>query len=188
MVFQLIFYKNTLFERIAPIEKVLKLNTVKFFKQKSYKDNDFFDEPSIMYPVIVDTKLNELTEEDIKRVIAEKEILSAEINQPKQFSKKVDPATIEEVIDLHIHELLDDYSKLSPKELIDFQMNKFRERLEDAIERRIKSITFIHGIGNGTLKFELRNELEKKYRQYQYQDASFKEYGFGATMVLLRRG
>lgn len=189
LIFQLIFYKNIPFDRTAPVEKKMKLNTVKFFKQKSYKENDFFDEPSIVYPVIEEQathKFEDISEEDIKKVIAEKEIKNASINQPKHFSKKVDPTTIEEVVDLHIHELLDDFSKLSPKEIIEYQMNKFREALEDAISRRIKSITFIHGIGNGTLKYELRGELEKKYKRYTYQDASFKEYGFGATMVVLR--
>ena len=29
-------------------------------------------------------------------------------------------------------------------------------------------------------------ELKTKYRDYPYQDASFREYGFGATMVTIR--
>ena len=33
---------------------------------------------------------------------------------------------------------------------------------------------FIHGVGNGTLKLELRKELSTKYKKYYFQDASFK--------------
>jgi dsDNA-specific endonuclease/ATPase MutS2 len=48
-----------------------------------------------------------------------------------------------------------------------------------------KKIVFIHGVGNGKLKHELRRILDAEYKNLRYQDASFKEYGFGATMVLL---
>jgi dsDNA-specific endonuclease/ATPase MutS2 len=47
-------------------------------------------------------------------------------------------------------------------------------------------VVFIHGVGNGTLKLEIRRELEKKDKILTFQDASFKEYGYGATMVNLK--
>ncbi|MBK6282628.1 MAG: Smr/MutS family protein [Draconibacterium sp.] len=37
------------------------------------------------------------------------------------------------------------------------------------------------------LKQEVTNILKSKFRKYYFQDASFKEYGFGATMVILRK-
>ncbi len=49
-------------------------------------------------------------------------------------------------------------------------------------------MVFIHGVGAGTLKNELRKSLTKDYPQLYFQDASFKEYGFGATMIIIRRG
>ena len=33
---------------------------------------------------------------------------------------------------------------------------------------------------------QLEKELKTKYKQYYYQDASFREYGFGATMVTIK--
>jgi len=33
----------------------------------------------------------------------------------------------------------------------------------------------------------VRRELQRKYPKYPFQDASFREYGFGATMVLLKK-
>jgi hypothetical protein len=38
-------------------------------------------------------------------------------------------------------------------------------------------------VGNGTLKIEIRKELDRMKNKLDYQDASFKEYGYGATMV-----
>ncbi|MBR4323981.1 MAG: Smr/MutS family protein, partial [Bacteroidales bacterium] len=45
---------------------------------------------------------------------------------------------------------------------------------------------FIHGKGNGSLKLELRKCLDRNYKRCQYQDASFEEYGGGATLVYVK--
>jgi len=92
-----------------------------------------------------------------------------------------------EEVDLHIEELIDDHSALSGREVLDIQMARFATALEGAIRGTTKRIVFIHGIGNGKLKYEIRKTLDKKYPKLIYQDASFKEYGYGATMVIVRR-
>ena len=52
---------------------------------------------------------------------------------------------------------------------------------------RIYCYVFIHGIGNGTLKHELRKVLDEYYHDLKYQDASFKEYGYGATLIFINK-
>ena len=185
---QLMFFKKESFEIKTPHDNTIKINPVKFFKLKSFKENDFFDENSVIITVLEDEyhKVPKLTEDDIKRIIIEKEVNNKDTNQPITFKKNNNPANQEEVVDLHIHELIDDQSELKPKEIIDIQLNRFRTDIDSAIKRRIKSITFIHGMGNGSLKYELRRILDKEYKKYIYQDASFKEYGFGATMIMVR--
>ncbi len=49
-----------------------------------------------------------------------------------------------------------------------------------------KKIVFIHGKGDGVLRKAIEKELKTRYKQYYYQDASFREYGFGATMVTIK--
>ena len=71
--------------------------------------------------------------------------------------------------------------------MLTVQMDKFHQELAKAISSGVKKIVFIHGVGNGTLKNELRRELQRKYSKYTTQDASFREYGYGATMVILRK-
>ena len=90
-------------------------------------------------------------------------------------------------IDLHIHQLLDNTSGLSNADLLKLQLDTFRKEMDNAIATGVKKIVFIHGVGDGVLKNELRRELQRKYAKYPYQDASFREYGFGATMAVLRR-
>ena len=45
---------------------------------------------------------------------------------------------------------------------------------------------FIHGKGEGVLRHAIINELRYRYKNYPYQDASFQEYGYGATQVTIR--
>ena len=41
-----------------------------------------------------------------------------------------------------------------------------------------RSIVFIHGKGDGVLRKAILQELKYKYKNYESQDASFREYGF----------
>jgi dsDNA-specific endonuclease/ATPase MutS2 len=89
-------------------------------------------------------------------------------------------------VDLHIHELIENEEGLSRKDILDIQMKRFKDELEDAIKKKLGKIIFIHGVGNGRLKLEIWNELKKpKFKKLSYQDASFKEYGYGATLVII---
>jgi len=189
-LFQLMFFGKKSYKLKQMVSRELKINPIRFFKQKSYKENDFFDELSILMPVYEEDRLGKEVENlsinDIEKVVALKEIHSPTINKPIQYKRNENPATISEVVDLHIHELIEDERGMSNQEILDIQMDYFRRKLNDAIKRRIKSITFIHGVGNGRLKLELRKELDYQYKNYKYQDASFAEFGYGATMVLTR--
>ena len=53
--------------------------------------------------------------------------------------------------------------------------------------KREQKIVFIHGKGDGVLRKALLDELKRKYSTCRYQDASFQEYGFGATLVTIRQ-
>ena len=84
-------------------------------------------------------------------------------------------------IDLHIGELLDDTCGMSNSEILNYQLDKFREVMEQYKKKREQRIVFIHGKGDGVL-----DELKRKYPDCRHQDASFQEYGFGATMVTIK--
>ncbi len=43
-----------------------------------------------------------------------------------------------------------------------------------------QKIIFIHGKGEGVLRQALIHELNYRYKNCTYQDASFQEYGYGA--------
>lgn len=180
--FQLMFFKDRASQCEVPIYKRIRVNPVKFYKNNSFQKNAFFSGAALLIPIDssdLEDELRDLTDREIKKVIREKQ-------EPKAKKRRTDtPELIE--IDLHIDELLDDTRGLSNHEMLEIQMKTFHEELQRAIETGVKRIVFIHGLGNGTLKQELRKELSQKFKKYAFQDASFQEYGFGATMVLLKK-
>ena len=181
------FKKDKPYSLKNAISVELHLDTVKFYKQHCFMENDFFDEDAMVYPIV-------------RQDIPEKELLisAAELQQAMQqkvhedrrvpqtiVKKKVTDSSILEV-DLHITELLDNTNGLSNADMLDYQLEKFHEVLAKYAANKGQKIVFIHGKGDGVLRKAIEKELKTKYKQYYYQDASFREYGFGATMVTIK--
>jgi len=181
-----IFYKKGIFLPHEPIIYEYRLDPLAMVDPESWEENVYFDEKAIIVNITEMSLLYEIerlvTETEEKFIIQKKRKDSP---AQKQILKPAVNKEIEEV-DLHIDKLTDNYSSLSNGEIIDIQMSKFNIALEGAIRNNIKKIVFIHGVGNGKLKYEIRKALDTKYPKLRYQDASFREYGYGATMVLVK--
>ncbi len=187
-IVQILPFKTGKYPKQSVVEKELKINPLKYFKLRTYKENDFFDEPSFVLTIASENLLleevNQLSKQDVKKIINQKEHQNKQLNAPKRFKAQNTPE--EEVVDLHIHELIEDEKGLTAKEMLQIQLDIFEKKMQQAIKSKLKRIVFIHGVGNGKLKMEVRSALSYKYKKYTFQDASFREYGWGATMVLLK--
>lgn len=178
--FQAIFFKNTQYVVQQPEYSDITINPIKLCKDSSFIENDFFDQNAYIIS-IADSKqeqlLKQLTDDSISNSIKQKDTDS----KPKpQKEVKFDT----EEVDLHIEELVDNHQNLSSGEIIQLQIARFETALEGGIRSNsTKKMVFIHGLGNGKLKFEIKKILDTKYSKLKYQDASFKEYGYGATLV-----
>ena len=86
------------------------------------------------------------------------------------------------VVDLHIDKLISFQRNLKKYEILSFQLKIAKKKLDLAILNGTKRIIFIHGIGQGILKFELEKIL-RLYNNLEFYPANFKEYGYGATEV-----
>lgn len=182
--FQIMFFRDDEKELHPSITKKFRINPVKFYKEKSFSPNRFFSKNALVFQItenILDAEIDKLTTDDLRKVIKVKEQ-----SQPEQ--KKIKPRQDEIIeVDLHIQELIDDSSGLTNKEILDIQLEKVENEMKSAIQARTKRIVFIHGVGQGILKQEVSKLLKGKFPKYAFQDASFKEYGYGATMVILRK-
>ncbi|GIV30104.1 MAG: hypothetical protein KatS3mg028_1170 [Bacteroidia bacterium] len=66
--------------------------------------------------------------------------------------EKISPT--DSVVDLHIETLLKEHQSLSANEILAYQLEIFEKCLDRAIANGLSEITFIHGVGNGTLRQE----------------------------------
>jgi len=90
------------------------------------------------------------------------------------------------VVDLHADEILESTNGMSNVDILNFQLKVFRDTLAEFAKAKGTKIVFIHGKGEGVLRRALINDLQYRYKRYTYQDASFQEYGYGATQVTIR--
>lgn len=100
-----------------------------------------------------------------------------------QWMRKVGKQVLP-VVDLHLHELLDDPNSLKNWEKPEFQMDYFKNCLHEAISRKIKRIIFVHGVGEGVLREKIHKYLAERH-DVEYNDAPIREFGHGATEVRL---
>ncbi len=182
--FQLLYFKDEYKGLNEPITKKFKVNPVKFYKESSFQSNQYFKRNALILQIsknILTTEIDKLTQDDFRKIVREKEAKPA-------FKKQARKRTFEEVVvDLHINELIDGSNGLSNREILEVQMEKVESEMRLAIQGRVQKIVFIHGVGQGILKQEVSKLLKSKFKKYYFQDASFKEYGYGATMVTLRK-
>ena len=90
------------------------------------------------------------------------------------------------VVDLHIEALLDTTAGMSKGDMLNYQVDVFRKTLAQYRDKKGQRIVFIHGKGDGVLRRALVSDLSYRYKSYSYQDASFQEYGYGATQVTIK--
>jgi hypothetical protein len=86
-------------------------------------------------------------------------------------------------VDLHIHELVDKHEHMANSEIVSIQLEHFERMLRIAENKKIPRIIFIHGVGQGVLRAEIRKMLHDYYPNCEFHDAPYNEYGYGATEV-----
>lgn len=89
----------------------------------------------------------------------------------------------EKTVDLHIEELVDDFSGMSNSDMLNVQMRRFHEEMNEALRSHLRRIIFIHGVGKGILKQNILKEL-RNYPGIKVREADPIKYGQGATEVL----
>lgn len=160
----------------------IKPKGVKMLRDGSFTANDFFDSKAILMPVIKDEfarKIEQLTDKDVASVAKEgRRPEPARVSKPSRTTDLIE-------VDLHIDALLPDTRGLDNKDMLEVQMKHVRTVMERNCHVHGLRIVFIHGVGAGVLKGELRRFLERQHPKCAFQDASFREYGFGATMVTI---
>ena len=165
----------------------LRPDTVKFYKLHCFTKNDFFDEEALIVPFImndVPERQMLVSASDLQAALYEKDSGVRRNSQPT--IKKHEKADNKIEVDLHINQLLETTTGLSNADMLNCQLSKFHEVMKANSTKKGWRIVFIHGKGEGVLRAAMEKELKTTYKKLcRFQDASFHEYGFGATMVII---
>lgn len=204
---QLFAYKREKPFVLKPVVDVqFRIDPVKFYKLHTFQENDFFEQPALLHTIIENDKVTRPLVVDAKQLKAEMYHVESNDNtkvashqnndyvrryddgrkggNPFITKRKGDEDVI--VVDLHANALLDTTAGMSAGDILNYQLDVFRRTLKEHASKKGQRIVFVHGKGEGVLRRALINDLVYRFKHYTYQDASFQEYGYGATQVTIK--
>ena len=185
------YKRDRAFALKQPMCITVRIDGTKFYKLHTFQPSEFFDEAAYICELVRDDR-------PASQVSLEADSLQTALQTPKTAPltaparkkgalpgfKGTDRNGLIEV-DLHIEQLLDRTDGMTAREILDYQLGVVRKTLDAHLKEKSRRIVFIHGKGDGVLRNELLKLLKSHYRSCTHQDASFQEYGFGATMVTI---
>ncbi len=194
---QILFYQENLFVVQSPVFETIKIN------EKTLSSSQFIQHPDFEKPVFIillkehfHTSPSEiahsqssqnirihLSDDDLHKIQQLKEKTFYSTQKKNQSVRKHQD---EMILDLHIEELVENPGTLSAHQKLQIQLDVFQKEIHNAIAQNVRKVTIIHGVGNGRLKYEVREYLKTLDEVKSIEDAPYKLYGFGATDVYLK--
>lgn len=168
----------------------VKLNTVKFYKESSFKSIPVIEKDAMVIPIeaekIEEIKVKELLEESVERLEREpyqklkglKVLGKIDLNNPKKGGST-------DELDIHVEKLKLNFAGKSNGQIVQMQISAAKDFIDKSIIAGKAEVVLIHGVGNGRLKAEVR-KLLNSYYGIRFEDADFRKYGEGATLVYLK--
>lgn len=202
LTFQFIAYKEDKpFALKSPLNVTLRVDGTKFYKLHTFGESDFFDEPALVRSLVEDDRPAKSV--SIKAEAIEEAMITPEVTAPRTLparksggvadaaraaapgARTLDRNAIVEV-DLHAPAILDSTAGLTSADILTCQLRVFHDTMREHAKEHGRRIVFIHGKGEGVLRAAILKDLKRHYPRCTHQDASFREYGFGATMITVR--
>ncbi len=182
------FKRNRVFDIKPPVSVEQKLDNTKFFKLHCFRENIYFDTKVIALDIVKNDVAVKPAQVDTVKV---EDALKAKIRNDRPKRKPVvkrkekrNGEILE--VDLHITELVDTTRGLSNADMLNLQIDEFRRIMDSNLKNHGQKIVFIHGKGEGVLRQAIMKELNYRYKGHDVHDASFREYGYGATQVTIK--
>ncbi len=184
-VVQLLYHKELSSKVLAPVNSVFSFKPAKLYRENVYQESTFLTDKAFLLainevqiqPSVAESELGEKFDEEIIQQ-------NAKPKKPEEAISKHQTSPREATVDLHIGELVDEYAKMSSTEILNYQLNYFVKCLESAIRGYLTKVTFIHGVGDGILRSKMMEILDQ-YDNVKTKDASMRDFGYGATEVLI---
>ncbi len=191
---QSVFYMDDKCQPIPPFSGLINFRPIKLYKEESFqfeplvRKKAFFVQVALLSEISAMPLIKEKISNENLKSLEEKLKPQTSIQMerpPRAHESFLDKHKIDDLIaevDLHIGELVENFSNLEKNDLLNIQLDYFKKCMKQAEKEKLGKIIFIHGIGNGKLKAEITRLLENT-AGITYYDASFARYGMGATEV-----
>ncbi len=173
---QAMFFKKGKFSFKAPLVKKMKFKAAAFFKSK--KAAPILNKEAFLFQI--DENYKEVVPEELKSSFFNQ---SSESSEKERLSRK---SVLNKEVDLHWEKLGKGKHGIAPENILEVQIEEFEARLDDAIFNGMDEITFIHGVGAGTLRAEIQKRLSKHQHVAYFKDAQKEKFGYGATLVKIK--
>lgn len=185
-IVQILFHTEKSHQILHPGNTNFKVKPTRFYQESSYKSSSIIDSKAVLISLIPLSAQPTISQADLpsKDKAPEVKLTNAKEIKPEHIIAKHKTSPREAVVDLHIYELVENHEKMENSEMLRIQMNYFTQCLESAIANHLTKVTFIHGVGTGVLKTAIK-EVIKDYPNISHNDASMKQFGYGATDVLI---
>jgi hypothetical protein len=105
-----------------------------------------------------------------------------ESDLPVPVKPMVVKGMMEDEIDLHIEELIEDFSGMTNHDMLQTQLGACRKKIDLCISHGTHKLNIIHGVGKGRLKEEI-TILLRDYEGLRHEPAPVQRYGRGAMTV-----
>ena len=182
---QLTAYKKDKPFLLKPATDVqFRLDPVKFYKLHLFHENRFFEQPALLFTIVENDEVARPLVVDSKRLKEQMYKNEAVVTNEAKKKQKKDDGTV--VIDLHAEEVLETTAGMNSADILHYQLDVFKKTMAEYKQKKGQRIVFIHGKGEGVLRQAILHELGYRYKSCTWQDASFQEYGYGATLVAIK--
>ncbi|MDE6534396.1 MAG: DUF2027 domain-containing protein [Muribaculaceae bacterium] len=174
---------NEAFEMMPPLGMELRFDVTRLAKLHCFTPTAYSTVPVLTIPIVTNGKIFRPIDYDRLNTPEEPAPAQKRKSIPAEKNRREGP----EVVDLHATELLDSTAGMQPAEILGYQLEVFDRKMKDIANKPGTEIIFIHGKGEGVLRKAILDRLRLKYPRCEAQDASFLEYGFGATKITIRK-
>lgn len=182
---QMLAYKREKPFLLKPaIDVQFRIDATKFYKLHTFQENDFFERPALLFTLVENDEVARLLVVDSKRM--KEQMYNKQepvVRNERKAQRKKDDGTL--VVDLHADELLETTTGMNAADILHYQIDYFKKVMDAHKKQKGQKVVFIHGKGEGVLRQALLHELRYRYKTCRWQDASFQEYGYGATLVTI---
>jgi hypothetical protein len=185
-IVQVIFFSERPEKIYVPVSSEFDISPKRFNDENNYKASQFMEEKLLLVSLAQLGALTSMLTREESKMDEEALIRQKALEiKPASLIQKHQTGPHEAVVDLHIGELVKDFKDLTPQEILKIQLDYFTRCIESAAGKSFRTVTFIHGVGNGTLK----NAIIRKVNEYEHAEshlASLAKFGIGAIDVTIK--